>query len=281
MTTRCSPRPAASDRHPAQRLGQPRGSPAHRRSAGRERHGVLRRQPTPPGQLEPGNCGLREAAEPLSSRPFQETPMDPRSEVLLRQAELFGGRYCSPACRPTTCWDSWRAPPPGAGTPANSSSWTSASAGAAPSALPRRRGVRHGGAVLAEVPRADGLSVADPGGTFARPTAIPGGREARRHRARRQAAGQLRPCAQARQCPPLPALAGRVEQAPAAPDLDALASHFTLQLADGPLEVVSLPGVFSHGRLDLGSALLLEHLDNPPGGRLLDFGCGAGIPVPR
>ena len=68
-----------------------------------------------------------------------------------------------------------------------------------------------------------------------------------------------------------------IEQAPAAPDLDALASHFTLQLADGPLEVVSLPGVFSHGRLDLGSALLLEHLDNLPGGRLLDFGCGAGI----
>ncbi|NRF47366.1 methyltransferase, partial [Pseudomonas stutzeri] len=31
------------------------------------------------------------------------------------------------------------------------------------------------------------------------------------------------------------------------------------------------------GRLDLGSALLLEHLDNLPGGRLLDFGCGAGI----
>ncbi len=68
-----------------------------------------------------------------------------------------------------------------------------------------------------------------------------------------------------------------VEQAPAAPNLDALARHFTLQLADGPLEVVSLPGVFSHGRLDLGSALLLEHLDNLPGGRLLDFGCGAGI----
>src|SRR5690606_18204762 len=39
----------------------------------------------------------------------------------------------------------------------------------------------------------------------------------------------------------------------------------------------SLPGVFSHGRLDRGSALLLEQLDGLPAGRLLDFGCGAGI----
>ena len=69
----------------------------------------------------------------------------------------------------------------------------------------------------------------------------------------------------------------QVEQAPAAPDLQALARHFTLSLADGPLEVVSLPGVFSHGRLDLGSALLLEHLDGLPEGRVLDFGCGAGV----
>jgi len=41
--------------------------------------------------------------------------------------------------------------------------------------------------------------------------------------------------------------------------------------------VISLPGVFSHGRLDVGSALLLEHLDNLPSGRVLDFGCGAGV----
>lgn len=42
--------------------------------------------------------------------------------------------------------------------------------------------------------------------------------------------------------------------------------------------MVSLPGVFSHGRLDRGSALLLEHLDGlPASGRLLDFGCGAGV----
>ncbi|MCQ4295781.1 class I SAM-dependent methyltransferase [Pseudomonas stutzeri] len=68
-----------------------------------------------------------------------------------------------------------------------------------------------------------------------------------------------------------------IEKAPAAPELDALAHHFTLELEDGPLQVISLPGVFSHGRLDVGSSLLLEHLDNLPGGRVLDFGCGAGI----
>ncbi|MBS7676150.1 methyltransferase, partial [Vibrio cholerae] len=44
-----------------------------------------------------------------------------------------------------------------------------------------------------------------------------------------------------------------------------------------PLKVVSLPGVFSHGRLDRGTELLLEHLDKLPSGNLLDFGCGAGV----
>jgi 16S rRNA (guanine1207-N2)-methyltransferase len=40
----------------------------------------------------------------------------------------------------------------------------------------------------------------------------------------------------------------------------------------------SMPGVFSHGRLDAGSRLLLESLD--PGrmaGKVLDFGAGAGV----
>lgn len=69
----------------------------------------------------------------------------------------------------------------------------------------------------------------------------------------------------------------RVEQAPAAPNLHSLAQRYELQLADGPLSVLSLPGVFSHGRLDRGTALLLEQLDGLPTGRLLDFGCGAGI----
>jgi len=69
----------------------------------------------------------------------------------------------------------------------------------------------------------------------------------------------------------------KVDNAPPAPDLQLLAQRFSLELADGPLQIVSLPGVFSHGRLDRGTALLLEHLDGLPTGQLLDFGCGAGI----
>ena len=69
----------------------------------------------------------------------------------------------------------------------------------------------------------------------------------------------------------------RVANSPPAPELQALAQRFELELADGPLQIVSLPGVFSHGRLDHGTALLLDQLDGLPSGRLLDFGCGAGI----
>lgn len=69
----------------------------------------------------------------------------------------------------------------------------------------------------------------------------------------------------------------RVEHSPQPPELSTLAQRFSLELADGPLQVISLPGVFSHGRLDRGTQLLLEHLDGLPSGRLLDFGCGAGI----
>lgn len=69
----------------------------------------------------------------------------------------------------------------------------------------------------------------------------------------------------------------RVDQAPERPDLDSLAQRYSLELPDGPLQVVSLPGVFSHGRLDRGTALLLPHLDDLPVGPVLDFGCGAGV----
>lgn len=54
--------------------------------------------------------------------------------------------------------------------------------------------------------------------------------------------------------------------------------EFAVSLPDGrSLQLCSLPGVFSHGRLDSGTALLLEHLEGLPAGHLLDFGCGAGV----
>ena len=68
-----------------------------------------------------------------------------------------------------------------------------------------------------------------------------------------------------------------VDNVPEAPNLHSLAQRFELPLAESPLTVVSLPGVFSHGRLDRGSALLLEHLEQLPVGHVLDFGCGAGV----
>ncbi|MCP3986248.1 MAG: class I SAM-dependent methyltransferase [bacterium] len=53
-----------------------------------------------------------------------------------------------------------------------------------------------------------------------------------------------------------------------------------LEAPGGPMRLVSLPGLFAHGRLDPGTRLLLEALEELPrpkaGARMLDFGCGAG-----
>lgn len=41
---------------------------------------------------------------------------------------------------------------------------------------------------------------------------------------------------------------------------------------------VSYPGLFSHGRLDPGTRLLLDSLDGPvDGARILDYGCASGV----
>lgn len=69
----------------------------------------------------------------------------------------------------------------------------------------------------------------------------------------------------------------QVDNKPEAPSLDALSQSFMVESAGQSIQVHSLPGVFSHGRLDLGTKLLLECLDNLPSGHYLDFGCGAGV----
>lgn len=48
------------------------------------------------------------------------------------------------------------------------------------------------------------------------------------------------------------------------------------ELPGGPVELVSLPGIFSYDRLDQGTALLLQHLGPCAGLRVLDAGCGYG-----
>ncbi len=66
-----------------------------------------------------------------------------------------------------------------------------------------------------------------------------------------------------------------LNEPPAFNQLDWFKSY-TINLGDQSLMVKSLPGVFSHGEFDLGSQLLLETLP-PLSGKVLDFGCGAGV----
>lgn len=204
--------------------------------------------------------------------------MDPRSEVLLRQADLFGGPTLFAGLPdddllgrlPEACGWTWHAgdqarlagrfagrcrfgvtPPEGAFR-------------AAVLFLPKSRELT--GYLLAA------LAARLPGGDLF----LVGEKRAGVESAAKQlrAFGPPRKLDSARHCQLWQV---RIEQAPAEPNLEALARRYELTLADGPLQVVSLPGVFAHGRLDRGTALLLEHLDGLPTGHLLDFGCGAGV----
>lgn len=58
--------------------------------------------------------------------------------------------------------------------------------------------------------------------------------------------------------------------------LDAFASDWELTMEPSGLRIASFPGVFSHGRLDDGSRLLLDTVPALPG-PLLDVGSGAGV----
>ncbi|MDX1366996.1 class I SAM-dependent methyltransferase [Pseudomonas sp.] len=204
--------------------------------------------------------------------------MDPRSEVLLRQAELFGGPLLL------------------AGLPADdllgqlpqARGW-SWHAGEQALLETRFAGRSHFGVT----PPADGFAAAVlflpksreltdyllsalAARLAGRQLFLVGEKRAGIERAAKQLAafGRARKLDSARHCQLWQVT---VANAPATPDLEALARHYSLPLSDGPLNVISLPGVFSHGRLDIGSALLLEHLDQLPAGHLLDFGCGAGV----
>lgn len=64
---------------------------------------------------------------------------------------------------------------------------------------------------------------------------------------------------------------------PAAFRLDDWFSDWQLPGPAGPIALHSLPGLFCAGRLDAGTALLLEHLPVPERGPVLDVGSGAGV----
>lgn len=59
--------------------------------------------------------------------------------------------------------------------------------------------------------------------------------------------------------------------------LDDWFKHYQLNVNDIELTIASLPGVFSQKKLDIGTALLLESLPKNMQGKVLDFGCGAGV----
>jgi 16S rRNA (guanine1207-N2)-methyltransferase len=61
-------------------------------------------------------------------------------------------------------------------------------------------------------------------------------------------------------------------------DLGRYEQCWTARFGGEDFRVVSLPGVFSHGRLDPGTLLLLEVLQGlAPTGRVLDFASGSGV----
>jgi len=61
--------------------------------------------------------------------------------------------------------------------------------------------------------------------------------------------------------------------------------YYQVSIENIELNVAALPGVFSQAKLDIGTAVLLENLSNKGSlpkpkqisGKLLDFGCGAGV----
>ncbi|WP_051785679.1 class I SAM-dependent methyltransferase [Endozoicomonas numazuensis] len=54
-------------------------------------------------------------------------------------------------------------------------------------------------------------------------------------------------------------------------------SAYDLQIKNTSMKLFSLPGVFSHGRVDVGTAVLLDTFDACTAMQVLDFGCGAGV----
>lgn len=87
--------------------------------------------------------------------------------------------------------------------------------------------------------------------------------------------GQIRKLDNARHCS-LYEASNLLEKAPLS--ISNYQQQWHLNCQNSQLIVSSYPGVFAHGRLDGGSELLLQALDELPlHGEVLDFGCGAGV----
>jgi 16S rRNA (guanine1207-N2)-methyltransferase len=60
-------------------------------------------------------------------------------------------------------------------------------------------------------------------------------------------------------------------------ELEQFYKYYTVSIGDISLKVAALPGVFSQSSLDIGTEVLLENLPQAIKGKVLDFGCGAGV----
>lgn len=60
-------------------------------------------------------------------------------------------------------------------------------------------------------------------------------------------------------------------------DLQQFYKFYPVKVQEKTLKVAALPGVFSQNALDTGTEVLLDHLPASMTGKVLDFGCGAGV----
>lgn len=60
-------------------------------------------------------------------------------------------------------------------------------------------------------------------------------------------------------------------------NIDDWFKNYHINIDNIELTIASLPGVFSQKKLDVGTALLLDNLPEAMRGKVLDFGCGAGV----
>lgn len=60
-------------------------------------------------------------------------------------------------------------------------------------------------------------------------------------------------------------------------DIEDWYKKYQINIDNIELTIASLPGVFSQNKLDVGTALLLNNLPEKMQGKVLDFGCGAGV----
>jgi 16S rRNA (guanine1207-N2)-methyltransferase len=101
--------------------------------------------------------------------------------------------------------------------------------------------------------------------------------------AKKSAITSSRPAAERRVGPLLASRSARhaklfaYRRAAGAPPADDGERRYVEEIWGDRVEAVSLPGVFSHGRLDDGSRFLVEHWQPPELGRALDLGCGSGV----